>query len=177
MKIYLDTDEALRCRWKMLRDQSERGHTAGEVTRQMERRRADAEKYIHPQKQYADLVIRYFDDALPQDQAAADSRPQTDPNVEFLLDVGINAEPVLGLLQEQGISGSLVYDKDLLHQRMVFAGDDLKKIDKAVWRRIARAAILQMEDLTGGQVIWEDGTNGLVQVILLMVLSDIMKRD
>ena len=177
MKIYLDTDEALRRRWKMLRDQSERGHTAGEVTRQMERRRADAEKYIYPQKQYADLVIRYFDDALPQDQAAADSRPQTDPNVEFLLDVGINAEPVLGLLQEQGISGSLVYDKDLLHQRMVFAGDDLKKIDKAVWRRIARAAILQMEDLTGGQVIWEDGTNGLVQVILLMVLSDIMKRD
>ena len=64
LKIYLDTDEALRCYWKMGRDQDDRGHTAAKVMAQIEQRRDDAEKYILPQKQYADLVTHYFDKGL-----------------------------------------------------------------------------------------------------------------
>ncbi len=46
MKIYLDTDESLRCYWKLGRDQGDRGHDREAVMAQIEKRRADAEKYV-----------------------------------------------------------------------------------------------------------------------------------
>lgn len=176
LKIYLDTDEALRCYWKMNRDQGSRGHTVEEVRAQIERRRKDAEKYIYPQKQYADLVIRYFDIGLSKDINAVEDGHRTELGVEFMMDVSINAEPMLALMQEQGIKGVLSYDNDLLHQRILFAGGDLK-VSGGIWEKTARAAIPQIEDLTGGHIVWEDGANGVVQVMLLVVISEIMKRE
>ena len=176
LKIYLDTDEALRCYWKLSRDQGDRGHNAAEVMAQIEKRREDAQKYIYPQRQYGDLVIRYFDDGLPEDLTKVDHGYESNLGVEFLMDVGINAEPMLALLQEQGVRGRLSYDNDLLHQRILFTGDDLK-VDKEVWEKIAHTAIPQIEDLTGGHITWEDGAGGVVQVMLLVVISEIMKRD
>ena len=176
MKIYLDTDEALRCYWKLGRDQGSRGHTWTEVKAQIEKRRSDAEKYIHPQKQYADLVIRYFDPGLPEDLDRLESTYQVSPGVEFLMDVSINAEPMLALLQENGVKSTLSYDNDLMHQRILFAGDDLKA-GKETWEKIAHTGISQIEDLTGGHTVWEDGVNGVVQLMLLAVISEIMKRD
>lgn len=176
LKIFLDTDEALRCYWKFGRDLGDRGHSAAEVMAQIEKRREDAQKYIYPQRQYGDLVIRYFDDGLPEDLGKVDSGYESNLGVEFLMDVGINAEPVLALLQEQGVRGCLSYDNDLLHQRILFTGDDLK-VDKEVWEKISHAAIPQMEDLTGTHITWEDGAGGVVQMMLLVVISEIMKRD
>lgn len=176
LKVYLDTDEALRCYWKMNRDQGSRGHAAEDIRAQIEKRRKDAEKYIYPQKQYADLVIRYFDAGLPEDLNVVEDGHRTDLGVEFMMDVSINAEPMLALMQEQGVKGILSYDNDLLHQRILFAGGDLR-VNGEVWEKIARAAIPQIEDLTGGHIVWENGTNGMVQVMLLVVISEIMKRD
>ncbi|MDE6846946.1 MAG: uridine kinase [Lachnospiraceae bacterium] len=176
MKIYLDTDEALRCYWKLGRDQGSRGHTWTEIKAQIEKRRNDAEKYIHPQKQYADLVIRYFDTGLPEDLDRLDSTYQVNPGVEFLMDVSINTEPMLALLQENGVKSALSYDNDLMHQRILFAGKDLQA-GREIWEKIAHTGISQIEDLTGGHTVWEDGVNGVVQLMLLAVISEIMKRD
>lgn len=176
MKIYLDTDEALRCYWKLGRDQGSRGHTWTEIKAQIEKRRNDAEKYIHPQKQYADLVIRYFDTGLPEDLDRLDSTYQVNPGVEFLMDVSINTEPMLALLQENGVKSALSYDNDLMHQRILFAGKDLRA-GREIWEKIAHTGISQIEDLTGGHTVWEDGVNGVVQLMLLAAISEIMKRD
>lgn len=175
MKIYLDTDEALRCYWKLGRDQGDRGHDKEAVMAQIEKRRKDAEKYIYPQKQYADLVIRYYDGQLAQNQDKMDSSYKATLSVEFLMDVSINAEPLMALLQEHGVRGSLFYD-DLMHQRIILEGSDLQ-VSKDVWERIAYAAIPQIEDLTGGNIVWEDGVNGAVQLMLLVVIGEIMKRE
>jgi hypothetical protein len=32
-----------------------------------------------------------------------------------------------------------------------------------------------MEDLTGGKIMWEDGMSGAVQLMLLVVISEMMK--
>ena len=179
MKIYLDTDEALRCHWKLGRDQDSRGHAWAEVKEQIDKRRSDALKYIQPQKQYADLVIRYFDTGLSSDLdeiAGLDGTYRTNLSVEFLMDVGINAEPMLALLQKNGVNSSLSYDNDLMHQRILFAGDDLQ-VGKEIWEKIAYMGISQIEDLTGGHIVWEDGANGVVQLMLLAVIGEIMKRD
>ena len=47
-------------------------------------------------------------------------------------------------------------------------------MDKEVWEKIAHAAIPQMEDLTGTHITWEDGAGGVVQMMLLVVISEIM---
>lgn len=175
MKIYLDTDEELRCYWKLGRDQGDRGHDKEAVIAQIEKRRKDAEKYIHPQKQYADLVIRYYDGQLTENPDKIDSCYEATLSVEFLMDVSINAEPLLALLQEHGVRTSLFYE-DLVHQRIILEGNNLK-VSKDVWETIACVAIPQIEDLTGGNITWEDGINGAVQLMLLVVIGEIMKRE
>lgn len=175
MKVYLDTDEALRCHWKLCRDQEHRGQEGRAVLEQIKARRQDAEKYIQPQRQYADLVIRYFDETLTAMPEKAGRISEINLGVEFVMDVGINVEPVLSLLQNRGVSGTLTYD-DLLHQKVSFRGEDLA-VDRRIWAKTAAAAIPQMEDLTGDHMMWEDGAEGLVQLMMLLVIGEIMKRD
>lgn len=175
MKVYLDTDEALRCHWKLCRDEDERGHDRAAVLEQMKARRGDAEKYIYPQKQYADLVIRYFDETLLKRPEKAGQIKDITLGVEFVLDAGINVEPLLSLLRERGVVGELSYD-DILHQKVSFRGEDLHA-RRGVWAKTAAAVIPQIEDLTGGRILWEEGAGGLVQLMLLLVIGEIMKRD
>lgn len=175
MKIYLDTDEALRCHWKLCRDQNDRGHGRAAILEQIKARRKDAEMYIHPQRQYADLVIRYFDETLAARPEKAGRLSEISLSVEFVMDVGINVEPLLSLLQDRGVKGVLSCD-DPLHQKVSFNGQEIKRNGR-LWAKAATAAIPQIEDLTGGRTVWEDGVNGLVQLMLLLVISEIMKRD
>lgn len=174
MKIYLDTDEDLRCYWKLERDQGSRGHDRTAVMEQIKARREDAARYIHPQKQYADLVIRYFDPLLSAEENSPEGY-ETSLSVEFLIDIEVNAEPMLAILRDQGVSGTLTYD-DLLHQKIVFQSKDLG-VKKEFWASAACSAIPQIEDLTGGHMVWEDGVNGAVQLMLLLVIGEIMKKD
>src|SRR6185436_12566766 len=60
VKIYLDPDEDLRIKWKIHRDTTKRGYKREEVVAQLERRREDAPKYMHPQRTFADIVIHFL---------------------------------------------------------------------------------------------------------------------
>ena len=174
MKIFLDTDENIRRYWKIERDLNNRGHKKEEIIKQIEERREDAEKYIYPQKQYADLIIRYFDRGLSLAENREDSSYRLHPGVEFLMDVSINAEPLLALLQEKGVEAKLTYD-DLLHQRIVIENESLH-VSKEVWEETALQAIPQIEDLAGSRIVWEDGLNGAVQLMIVLVIGKIMKQ-
>lgn len=59
LSVFLDPDPELRARWKLARDCANRGYTPEQVREELERRRADAERYIAPQRDRADLVIRF----------------------------------------------------------------------------------------------------------------------
>lgn len=60
LKIFIDTDEKLKTQWKIQRDVHERGHTLENVLNQINKRKGDYEKYIHPQRDNSDLVVRFF---------------------------------------------------------------------------------------------------------------------
>ncbi len=60
LKIFIDTDESLKTKWKIQRDVNERGHKIENVLRQIEKRREDYIKYIYPQKFNSDLIINFF---------------------------------------------------------------------------------------------------------------------
>jgi uridine kinase len=60
LKIFIDTDEQLKTQWKIQRDVNERGHTLEKVLDQISKRKGDYEKYIHPQRDNSDLVVKFF---------------------------------------------------------------------------------------------------------------------
>lgn len=59
LKIYLDTDPQLKTAWKIQRDVNERGASLTRVMDTITRRKSDFETFIAPQKQNANIVIRY----------------------------------------------------------------------------------------------------------------------
>jgi phosphoribulokinase len=60
VRIFLDPPEDLRRRWKVQRDCSRRGYTTDEVLAELDRREADSETFIRPQRRYADIVLSFM---------------------------------------------------------------------------------------------------------------------
>lgn len=60
LKIFIDTDERLKTRWKIRRDVHERGHSLDHVLQQIERRRSDYGRFIATQLEKSDLVINFY---------------------------------------------------------------------------------------------------------------------
>jgi phosphoribulokinase len=59
LSVFLDPDPALRIAWKVERDCAKRGYSRDEVMAQIEQRRPDADRYVAPQRERADIVIRF----------------------------------------------------------------------------------------------------------------------
>lgn len=59
LKIYMDTNEDLRKRWKVDRDVNERGYSVSQVLDGIKKRVADHDRYILPQRDSADLTISF----------------------------------------------------------------------------------------------------------------------
>jgi phosphoribulokinase len=55
--LYVDPNNYVRKEWKFKRDMEKRGYTRHQVQDEMEKRQGDYERYIAPQKEYADSVI------------------------------------------------------------------------------------------------------------------------
>jgi phosphoribulokinase len=60
LKVWLDPEPELRLEWKVQRDVAKRGYNRQQVLAELEARRPDAEEYIQPQREHADLVIRFY---------------------------------------------------------------------------------------------------------------------
>jgi phosphoribulokinase len=62
VKVFLDPPEDLRTIWKIKRDTSKRGYTAEQVRAEMKKRGADTLQFIRPQREHADIVVRFHPD-------------------------------------------------------------------------------------------------------------------
>jgi phosphoribulokinase len=71
--VFLDPDEELRRRWKLERDVFERGYSPGEVVSELKRREPDAARYVRPQRDVADVILRFHrrDAVEPDEQLSA----------------------------------------------------------------------------------------------------------
>lgn len=94
VKVFLDPPEDLRTAWKIKRDTSKRGYTADQVRAEMKKREADTLKYIRPQREHADIVVRFHPDegvepenAGPNLNAQLVLRPTIPhPDLSYLID-------------------------------------------------------------------------------------------
>jgi len=69
VKVFLDPPEELRREWKIKRDTAKRGYKREQVLAELERREADSRDFIRPQRQFADIVVRFYPDGDGTDQA------------------------------------------------------------------------------------------------------------
>jgi phosphoribulokinase len=59
VKVYLDPPEEVRRVWKVKRDTAKRGYTEAQVLAELEKREGDSAAYIRPQRDFADIVVRF----------------------------------------------------------------------------------------------------------------------
>ena len=78
VKVFLDPPEDLRRIWKIKRDTAKRGYTAEQVLAELEKREADSRSFIRPQREFADIVVRFH----PESGAGSD---QTDSHLNVHL--------------------------------------------------------------------------------------------
>ncbi|MEI8011079.1 MAG: hypothetical protein WCI27_01170 [Candidatus Omnitrophota bacterium] len=157
VKVFLDTDDALRTSWKVTRDSSERGYAPAAVKDQMSAREQDARKYIIPQRAFSDIVIGYaMEGSSLQLKAAFDSNIRANVLVDFL---------------KTKIDLQWDYSEDLKTQVIVMKGD----VSAGDIQALARDLVLNMDDLIGVGDVWESGYRGIVQLLILLVISETVK--
>jgi phosphoribulokinase len=70
VKVFLDPPEDLRRLWKIRRDTAKRGYTAEQVLAELEKRETDSRDFIRPQREFADIVVRFHpESSVEPDQA------------------------------------------------------------------------------------------------------------
>lgn len=64
-KIYLDISDDIKFAWKIQRDMAERGHSLESIKASIEARKPDFDKFVDPQKEFADVVLQVRPQWLP----------------------------------------------------------------------------------------------------------------
>jgi phosphoribulokinase len=64
VSVYLEPEEELRHRWKIHRDCQERGYDIRAVVDDLRSREADADRFVRPQRHFADIVIHFAGPSL-----------------------------------------------------------------------------------------------------------------
>jgi len=81
--VFLEPEEELRRRWKMERDVSQRGYSQDEVLAEIKRREADAAQHVRPQRDFADIIVRFYRRAGADDDSHLSCRLTIRPTLPY----------------------------------------------------------------------------------------------
>ncbi|MBI5417183.1 uridine kinase [Candidatus Poribacteria bacterium] len=167
-KIFLDTDDRLRKHWKILRDIETRGYDKNKIIEQIDKRKMDAEKFIAPQKEFADLVINYF----TEDDFEI-GNPNGSPKIKLrlFLDANIHIESFLSYFSDEEIEWD--YSSDLKTQILILKNP----IKNKNFTDISDNIISNLEEIVSGNINWLDDYRGFVQIVTIFLLSEKMKES
>ncbi len=140
VKVFLDPPEDLRTAWKIKRDTSKRGYTADQVRAEMKKREADTLKYIRPQREHADIVVRFHpDQGVEPANAGANLNAQLvlrptipHPDLSYLID-GTPHTPTDIRLQLGRDSGRPV---DFLEIAGSVSPENAVQLEDAIWQHL-----------------------------------------
>ncbi len=172
LKIYMDSDEKLRRYWKIKRDTSIRGHSKEEVLKSIEARLPDAQRYIYPQKDYADLIVRYYDKNLID--YMKDSHDLV-LSIILKFSAAVDIEPLVNELRYHGINVEYEYSDDLQNQIVTIDADNMLSVNIPL-ERVAAKVIPQLEELTKVDLdTVTDAKDGIIILFLLLIISNKMQ--
>ena len=165
-------DEDLRRAWKIHRDVGERGHPLETVLKSMERRSADAQRYIHPQRPKADLVLKLRPVNMRQMDNVASPKELT-LKLTALIRSGTYHERLARMLI--GICGlhldiELAEDSDEVE--MTIEGE-VSAEDIALAAGTLAPNLQEMLDI---RPQWEDGMTGIMQLMVLLQIEESLKN-
>ena len=166
VRVFLDPPEDLRRKWKVQRDCSRRGYTTDQVLEELDRREADAETFIRPQRRHADLVISF----IPGDRGDVehlDARIGMRPGI---------AHPELSAVidgRSGGISLVTRAGESSLWVSGTISAERSAAIEEAVWDRMHFASHLRTERLgefTVGTTLHRSEALAITQLLVLYQL-------
>ena len=178
VSIYLDPETALLQQWKIMRDSTSRGYTVEQVRQQMAIRRRDRRLYIQPQKQFADIIIRFLRGSLyyhTNDLAQLDVRlmeAKHAPKIDLrdVLEISQNGhKPALRLIEMQyakKMRDVLEIDGDITHQKAC-------ELEDCIWAHMENASHLRPDRLSllgrfyVGNMLRQSDPLALTQLIIL----------
>src|SRR2546423_8588252 len=178
VRIYLDPETALLQQWKIMRDSTSRGYTVEQVRQQMAIRRRDSRIYIQPQKQFADIIIRFLRGSLyyrTNDLAHLDVRlmeAKHAPKIDLgdVLEISQNGhKPALRLIEMQyakKMRDVLEIDGDITHQKAC-------ELEDCIWAHMENASHLRPDRLSllgrfyVGNMLRQSDPLALTQLIIL----------
>jgi len=145
VKIYLEPEEDLRVRWKVLRDTTKRGYTEEQVLASLDKRKSDSPAYIQPQRTFSDMVVQFYRPEGKEYEVGAGLnvkhtlRPTLPhPDLTSLLDVGSNTGISLDLARDT--DGKPV---DILDIHGSIETHRASKIEELLWGLIPEAQHLR----------------------------------
>ena len=171
-KIYLDIDEDLRRFFKIARDVGVRGHSLEQVLDSLEAREADSNRFIRPQKRYADLIL-----------SLCPIRPSSlsESNLDVSRQLKVVATTRNGLSELTlnrvlvglcGLHVDVVVSSDGSEVNMTIEGDTSKE-DIAMAANIICPNIFQFFDISPQ---WRDGVLGVMQLIAISHINQILSK-
>ncbi len=170
VKIYLDPDPQLRIHWKLLRDAARRGYTKEKVIEQLEQRKPDAQKYITPQRNFADLIITYF---VGDDFVVGDGAAIVPLKLKVTLDSSVRLESIVYELQKSGMGVEWDYTDDLATQYLILS----EPPKRTPIITLAKNMVANLDELIENDNCWQDGYRGFVQLIVVLLMSEKMREN
>jgi phosphoribulokinase len=187
VRIYLDPEISLLQQWKIMRDSTTRGYTVEQVRQQMAVRRRDSILYIQPQKQFADIIVRFSRGSLyyrTRDLAHLDARlieAKDTPKIDLrdVLEVSQQGgRPSLRLIERiyaGRVRDVLEIDGSISHQKA-------SELEDCIWEHMQDASHLRPQRLSQlglfhvGNLLRQSDTLALTQLIILYHAVSKMKE-
>jgi phosphoribulokinase len=98
LAVFLEPEEILRRRWKLERDVFERGYAPAEVVAELKRREADVAEHVRPQRDFADIIVRFHRRPGAQDDELLSARLTFRPTLPYP-----GLRELVGSLQRRGL--------------------------------------------------------------------------
>lgn len=169
VRVFLNPPEELRRRWKVQGDRTRRGYTTDQVLAELDRREADSEAFIRPQRRYADLLVAFVPPSggeghdsshLDAELTLCDGLPHPD------LSPFVNGEP----------DGLTLVERDdgwVLRIAGAIDPEHAAAIEEGIWARMEFATHLRarrLGEFTIGAELHRSESLALVQLLILYQL-------
>ncbi len=149
--VYLDPPEEIRWEWKLRRDCAERGYFREQVEQELARREPDSAAYIRPQRQWADICVRFAP------IAGRPAQPGTPLSAELLLRPTIAHPDLSSALTDDDrrtVHLKLIRDADgrpvdALHVHGYAPREDSRIVEKIIWEQLSGDRGPPMPDTLG----------------------------
>jgi uridine kinase len=170
VSFYIEMEESLRLFFRLRRDTKERGYSKEAVLSELDKRKADSEKYIKPQSKRADVVFTL----LPINLELFEQEQVIDSNIKLRVCIknGIYYQELMRVLV--GVCG-LQVNIDSVDERgevILEISGDVASDDVSLALDIL---VPHMDELLNFSTEFSNGVSGIMQIITVMEIEEALK--